>query len=111
MDALRERIDRLIELDLDELGREDPEHVEEVLQRGFAAIKSGELWVLHVGRELDNARDSDTVRAAALQEELTASETALEAVRERVMTLCRRARELGVGSPAPAHRARRFSGA
>ncbi len=108
MVALRERIDRLLELDMDELAREDAEHVEEVLQRGFAAIKSGELWVLHVQRELDNCGD-DPARCAALREELTASGIALEAVRERVMELCGRARELGVGSPAAAQPARRFS--
>jgi hypothetical protein len=102
MVALRERIDRLLELGMDELGRESPEHVEEVLQRGFAAIKSGELWVLHVQRELRKCGDSDAVRSAALQEELAGSEAALLGVRERVMQLCRRARELGVGSPAPA---------
>jgi hypothetical protein len=111
MVALRERIDRLLELDMDELGRERPEDVEEVVQRGFAAIKSGELWVMHVRRELANCdRESDHVRAAALQEELTSSETALEAVRTRVNSLCGRARELGVGSPAPAQSARRFDG-
>jgi hypothetical protein len=81
-----------------------------VLQRGLAAVKSGELWVLHVERELDNC-GSDAARCAALQEELTASGIALEGVRERVMQLCGRARELGVGSPAAAQSARRFSGA
>jgi hypothetical protein len=106
MVALRERIDRLLELDIDELGRECPVEVEEVLQQGFAAIKSGELWVLHVQRELGNC-DGDPVRSAALQEELTSSEAALQAVHTRVTSLSKRASELGVGSPAPS---RRFSG-
>jgi hypothetical protein len=109
MVALRERIDRLLELDVEELGRECPVEVEEVLQQGFAAIKSGELWVLHVQRELDKSA-ADPVRCAALQEELTSSEAALQAVHTRVTGLCERARELGVGSPAPARPARRFSG-
>ena len=106
---LRRRIDRLLGLPSSELGRpEEAAEIEDVVQRGFTAVHSGEMWTTFVSRELESALErGDTERAPALVNELRSSRASLEAVRARVTKLSERAQQVGVGSPRAAARRHR----
>ncbi len=103
---LRRRIDRLLGMPEGELGRpEEAAEIEDVVQRGFAAVHAGEMWATFVSRELERCLEhGDTERAAALVNELRSSRASLEAVRARVASLADRAQTAGVGSPRAGRR-------
>jgi hypothetical protein len=72
--------------------------LEDTVQRGMAAVHSGELWIRHIGLALESSGD-DSERRAALERELSESRASVGRVRAQVELLHARARELGVGAP------------
>ena len=97
--GLRDRMEELLQLPEDELKGPHAAELEDAVQRGWAAVHSGELWIRHVQRELEQARVSDHERAIALERELAAARAAVSEVRAQVTILHERAQELGVGAP------------
>ena len=97
---LRERIDRLLALPDSLLGGPEASELEDVVQLGFSAVYSGELWVSQVSRALDEAAGAgESDRLSALSQELRAARGSVERVRTPVAQLAARAQELGVGAP------------
>jgi hypothetical protein len=96
---LRECIEHLLALSDEELKESHAVELEDAVQRGLAAVHSGELWICHVQRELDAARGVDPDRAAALELEIERSRASVAEVRSNVGPLHQRAQDLGVGAP------------
>ena len=104
---LRERIDRLLALPDSLLCGPEADELEDVIQLGFSAVYSGELWVSQVSRALDEAAGGDDAdRLKALSQELRAARGSVERVRTPVVQLAARAQELGVGAPGSTSAAR-----
>src|SRR3954462_3755133 len=96
---LRERIEYLLRLSDEELRAAHAAELEDAVQRGLAAVHSGERWICHVQRELEAARGVDPERAAALELEIEHSRASVNDVRSNVAPLHQRAQDLGVGAP------------
>ena len=101
---LRERIERLLGLPDSELGGPEARELEDVVQLGFSAVYSGELWVRQVSRALERAAVDAPETLAALSQELAGARESVARVREPVVALAARAPELGVGAPQPSQR-------
>jgi hypothetical protein len=99
---LRDQIDHLLSLPGDELKGPHAAELEDTVQRGLAAVHSGELWVRQVRQALEGDSGEDPDRLVALQRELNSARAAVEEVRQHVAPLHQRAQELGVGAPPKA---------
>lgn len=95
---LRDEIDRLRELPDAEL-KAVADDAEEAVQRGLAAVLTGELWLSHLRREHAQAVADDDPRAPALADELNAASRSTASVRDHVTSLAERTQALGIGAP------------